>query len=292
MATTAEEEGARHTLYINNLNEKIKVEALKEELLKMCEPHGHVLAIVARDTLRTRGQAFVVFAEESAAAEAKAALEGKELHGKAMRIAFARTKSDPIAKLDGTLEERKARRNLLKERRIAEEKITKREEKRARREVEATISSAAATEPRNGPRMPPVMPGFVPPSGRPPMMPGVPIMPPTAAATVPVPQMPFSSGPAFAAPPPAAARGPLPARATTTLFLDNLPAEANEDTVKTLLESLGVKVQLKTCKMVPAKQGMVFLEYESKETALAALKKLNGHAMDSQHVLKAMFAAA
>ena len=260
--STKEEEGSRHTLYINNLNEKIKIPVLKEELERLCAGFGAVLAVVARDTLRTRGQAFVVFEEESAAARAKAALGGQDFHGKPLRVAFARTKSDPIAQRDGTLDERRARRALLRERRIAEEKIARKAAKRARREVEAAVAAAAAIQPAD------------------PSMASTPAA--VSATSVSVPPAAYATG-GFA-PAPAASAAP------TAIFVDSLPADATGPAVRALLERLGAAVQLKECQMVPGKPGLAFVEFCDATAAAAAVQRLNGHVLDAEHTLRAMSA--
>lgn len=248
-------------MYINNLNEKVKVAALKEELARLCAEFGTVLAVVARDTLRTRGQAFVVFADEGAAAAARTALGGKDFHGKPLRVAFARTKSDPIAQRDGTLAERRARRALLKERRIAEEKIARKAAKRARREVEAAVAAAADA-----------VAAVAAPS---------PAVPPAAYAGTFAPPVPPAVGAPAAA---AVAAAPLP----TTLFVDSLPADATGATVRALLERLGAAQQLKDCQMVPGKPGLAFVEFCDGASAAAAVQRLNGYVLDAEHTLRAM----
>merc|ERR1712070_519490 len=49
------------TIYVNNLNEKIKGDALKTALRAIFKQFGNILEIVAMDSMRRRGQAFVVF---------------------------------------------------------------------------------------------------------------------------------------------------------------------------------------------------------------------------------------
>ncbi|CAG8656854.1 3017_t:CDS:2 [Acaulospora morrowiae] len=114
-----------NTIYINNLNEKIKIPALKKTLQTIFEQYGEILDIVARDTLRMRGQAFVVFKEQESAVNAIKGVQGFALQGKPMVIQFARTKSDAIAKLDGTMEEHKRQRMEAKEKRAKEPPMKK-----------------------------------------------------------------------------------------------------------------------------------------------------------------------
>ena len=67
---------------------------------------GQILDIVALKTLKMRGQAFVVFKEIPSAVAAIKSMQGFPFYDKPMRIAFARTDSDMIAKLKGTFQER------------------------------------------------------------------------------------------------------------------------------------------------------------------------------------------
>ncbi|CEO95460.1 RRM domain-containing protein [Plasmodiophora brassicae] len=91
-----------HTLYLNNLNEKISKKELKKALYELCGQFGSVIDIVALKTPRMRGQAFVLFDEINSAIKAHRDLQNFELFGKPIRANFAKTKSDYIAKRDGT----------------------------------------------------------------------------------------------------------------------------------------------------------------------------------------------
>ena len=52
-----------HTIYVQNMNEKIKKEDLRKSLYVLMSQFGQVLDIVALKTMKMRGQAFVVFKE-------------------------------------------------------------------------------------------------------------------------------------------------------------------------------------------------------------------------------------
>lgn len=90
------------TIYINNLNEKMKKEDLKKHLYTLFSQFGPVIDIVAMKTPKMRGQAFVVFREIPMATNALRSMQGFIFFDKAMRITFARSKSDVFAKNDGT----------------------------------------------------------------------------------------------------------------------------------------------------------------------------------------------
>lgn len=73
-----------HTIYINNLNEKIKKEELKKSLYAIFSQFGQILDIVALKTLKMRGQAFVIFKEISSATVALRSMQGFPFYDKPM----------------------------------------------------------------------------------------------------------------------------------------------------------------------------------------------------------------
>ncbi|KAL4068936.1 hypothetical protein V8B97DRAFT_2024590 [Scleroderma yunnanense] len=86
------------TLYIQNLNEKVKIDVLKASLKGLFKSYGEVLDVVAHSNLRMRGQAFVSFASPEVAAKALKEVRGFPLYSKPMQISFARTRSDAVVK--------------------------------------------------------------------------------------------------------------------------------------------------------------------------------------------------
>ncbi|CAG9793681.1 unnamed protein product [Diatraea saccharalis] len=103
-----------HTIYINNLNEKIKKEELKKSLYAIFSQFGQILDIVALKTLKMRGQAFVIFKEISSATVALRSMQGFPFYDKPMRIQYSKTDSDVIAKIKGTFQERPKRPKMPK----------------------------------------------------------------------------------------------------------------------------------------------------------------------------------
>ncbi|KIV95363.1 hypothetical protein PV10_03028 [Exophiala mesophila] len=96
------------TLYLKNLNEKIHKDELKRALYMLFTTYGPVLDIV---TIRKgskgqsmRGQAHVVFRDMQTSTQALRALQGFDLFGKEMVIAYGRGQSQIIPKLRGTFE--------------------------------------------------------------------------------------------------------------------------------------------------------------------------------------------
>lgn len=94
------------TLYVNNLNEKVKRAELLKGLYAAFSQFGAILDVVAHRTYKGRGQAFVVFQELASATTAMRSMQGFPFYDKQMRIQYAKTKSDAVAKLDGSYIER------------------------------------------------------------------------------------------------------------------------------------------------------------------------------------------
>ncbi|KAI1313447.1 hypothetical protein EDD11_002554 [Mortierella claussenii] len=90
------------TIYIRNLNEKIKKDELKRSLYCLFSAYGKIISIVACKTQRDRGQAFIAFSDIVSATTALRGLQGFSFYGKSMDIQYAKTKSHAIAKIDGT----------------------------------------------------------------------------------------------------------------------------------------------------------------------------------------------
>ncbi|KUJ22378.1 RNA-binding domain-containing protein, partial [Mollisia scopiformis] len=91
------------TLYITNLpSSKIQKPDLRIALYMIFSTYGPVLDVVALRTTKMRGQAHIVFRDAQTATQAMRALQGFEFFGREMQIQYAKSKSDTIAKLDGT----------------------------------------------------------------------------------------------------------------------------------------------------------------------------------------------
>eukprot|EP01053_Blabericola_migrator_P000328 Blabericola_migrator_1__327@NODE_1084_length_5492_cov_106_716682_g643_i1_p5_GENE_NODE_1084_length_5492_cov_106_716682_g643_i1NODE_1084_length_5492_cov_106_716682_g643_i1_p5_ORF_typecomplete_len161_score37_49RRM_1/PF00076_22/7e14RRM_5/PF13893_6/9_5e12DUF4523/PF15023_6/1_6e06Calcipressin/PF04847_12/7_1e05Limkainb1/PF11608_8/0_00024RRM_8/PF11835_8/0_0043RRM_occluded/PF16842_5/0_0076Nup35_RRM_2/PF14605_6/0_015RRM_3/PF08777_11/0_018PHM7_cyt/PF14703_6/0_021Nup35_RRM/PF05172_13/0_065RL/PF17797_1/0_072_ len=72
------------TLYVNNLNDRIKIPKLQEELKAKFSAFGEIVNILMMKSFWRRGQAFVSFKEQEAATQALEALQGQILEGKPM----------------------------------------------------------------------------------------------------------------------------------------------------------------------------------------------------------------
>ncbi|KAK2952795.1 putative U2 small nuclear ribonucleoprotein B'' [Blattamonas nauphoetae] len=82
-----------HTLYVNNLNDKLNKTELKRNLYFLFSQFGHVASIVCMKTPKMRGQAFIIYKERPSALIAMKTLQNKMFFGKEMHIHFSKTKS-------------------------------------------------------------------------------------------------------------------------------------------------------------------------------------------------------
>ncbi|KAL1902275.1 hypothetical protein Sste5346_001251 [Sporothrix stenoceras] len=104
------------TVYVRNLEERVKPEPLRDALDAVFSEFGTVIDIVAKTNLRAKGQAFVVFDNPESAKRAVEEAQGFVLFDKPMVLAIARMRSDASVQQTGTPDELEAH----KRHRIAE----------------------------------------------------------------------------------------------------------------------------------------------------------------------------
>jgi len=90
------------TLYVANIDWKIKKPVLKRSLHTLFNRHGKILDIIALRKDGLRGQAFILFEDVQSATSALKAEQGFTFFGKDLQLQYAKEKSDRIAKQDGT----------------------------------------------------------------------------------------------------------------------------------------------------------------------------------------------
>lgn len=84
----------QYSVYVRNLEERIKVDQLKDALHALFSEFGNIIDIVAKTNLKAKGQAFIVYDKPEAARQAIEEADGFDLFGKPMQVALAKTKSD------------------------------------------------------------------------------------------------------------------------------------------------------------------------------------------------------
>lgn len=90
------------TLYLKNIDWKVKKTLLKRALYSLFTRYGKVLEVIVLRRDGLRGQAWVVFQDVQAATAALQSLNGFAFFGKDLVIEYAKEKSDRIAKREGT----------------------------------------------------------------------------------------------------------------------------------------------------------------------------------------------
>ncbi|KAF1935650.1 RNA-binding domain-containing protein [Clathrospora elynae] len=96
---------------------------MKQALTRVFQYYGPILEVVAKSSLKRKGQAFVVFDGEKSALEAVEEMNGFEMYGKAMKVQRAKTHSDETVKRKAAdmFDEHKRKRLMLKDFKRAEE---------------------------------------------------------------------------------------------------------------------------------------------------------------------------
>ncbi|XP_022859400.1 U1 small nuclear ribonucleoprotein A [Olea europaea var. sylvestris] len=210
---------ANMTIYINNLHEKIKLDELKKSLHAVFSQFGKILEVLAFKTLKHKGQAWVIFEEVSSATNALRQMQGFPFYDKPMRIQYAKTKSDIIAKADGTFVPREKR---------------KKHDDRGRKKKEQHDASNPAYAGAYG-------------------------------AAPPLSQIPYMGA--------KAAVQEAPAPPNNILFVQNLPHQSTP----TMLQMLYCQYPgFKEVRMVEAKPGIAFVEYENEMQSTVAMQGLQG----------------
>ncbi|KKY31945.1 putative rna recognition domain-containing protein [Diaporthe ampelina] len=92
-------------VYVRNLEERVKVDPLKDALRELFSEFGNVIDIVAKTNLKAKGQAFIVFDNPESAKQAAEEADGFDLFEKPMQVALARSRSDATVQKFGTEEE-------------------------------------------------------------------------------------------------------------------------------------------------------------------------------------------
>ncbi|CAL8085172.1 unnamed protein product [Calicophoron daubneyi] len=132
-----------HTLYVNNLNDKVKKPDLRKALYYLFSQYGRLLDIIAMKTMKMRGQAFIIYHDIQCATVALRSLQGFNLFQRPMRISYAKRDSTQIVLLKGVSAEAQKRRE--------EEREKRRRRKQAQRLAAAAAAAQAANQSVNGP---------------------------------------------------------------------------------------------------------------------------------------------
>lgn len=244
-----------HTIYINNLNEKIKKDELKKSLYAIFSQFGQILDIVALKTLKMRGQAFVIFKDITSATNALRSMQSFPFYDKPMRITYSKRDSDVISKMKGTFVERPKKKKVVPE--AAEEEAPGGKRRKKQRAQAAVVAAAAAAAPMGTP----------------------------AAASQPALQAAPLAAPVAATPVAPTAIPEQPPH--HILFLTNLAEDTNEMMLSMLFNQFP---GFKEVRLVPGRHDIAFVEFENEVQAGAAKDGLNGFKITPTHAMKISFA--
>ncbi|OJI90146.1 hypothetical protein ASPTUDRAFT_52051 [Aspergillus tubingensis CBS 134.48] len=235
---------------VRNLEERIKVDQLKEALEEIFSEYGTVLEIVAKTNLKAKGQAFVVFDTVESATRAIDEINGFELFDKPMVLDYAKTRSDMTVLREGGEDELEAH----KRRRLAEKgmhiplylpflvDIVERKQAHEALEAQKKLKRppGAPTEPGR-PAKTAKGAGLKPTSG-------------AAAAVIPDEYLPPNK----------------------ILFLRDLPDTADQDSLTAVF---GRFEGFQEVRLVPGRKGIAFVEYENESGAISAKEATSGMPM-------------
>ncbi|CAN7979255.1 unnamed protein product [Ixodes persulcatus] len=146
---------SNHTIYINNLNEKVKKDELKKSLYAIFSQFGQILDIVALKTLKMRDQAFVVSKDLNSATNALRSKQGFPFYDKPMRIQYSKTDSDALVKMTSTYVETQRKRPAAD----GEAAPKKSKEKKAPQHVASATVAVAGPHLQSQPMMMMMAPG-------------------------------------------------------------------------------------------------------------------------------------
>ncbi|KAF3942746.1 hypothetical protein CMV_030626 [Castanea mollissima] len=201
---------------------------LKRSLYALFSQYGRILDVVALKTPKLRGQAWVVFTEITAASNAVRQMQNFPFYDKPMRIQYAKTKSDCIAKEDGSYDKKKKQEEKAERKRRAEET------------QQSTMPNASA---QNG-----------------------------------------GSSASFRHGNSSAQEAVAP---NNILFIENLPHEATSMMLEMLFQQYP---GFREVRMIEAKPGIAFVEFEDDQQSSMAMQTLQGFKITPQNPMTITFA--
>lgn len=247
-----------NSIYINNLNEKIKKDELKKSLYAIFSQFGQILDIIALKTLKMRGQAFVAFKDINSATNALRSMQGFPFYDKPMRIQYAKGDSDCVAKMKGTYIERPKHGKIMA---VPEADSKKQKKKAAREQARTQLQASSIAQPA-------LLHGHSTalPAG---MVSQVLGPTPTPAAQPSIPTTSLEQPP------------------NQILFLTNLPKETNEMMLSMLFNQFP---GFKEVRLVPGRHDIAFVEFENEVLGAAAKDALQGFKITPTNAMKITFA--
>ncbi|KAJ1913188.1 hypothetical protein IWQ60_009320 [Tieghemiomyces parasiticus] len=86
----------KETLYVHNLNEKVKKDELRRSLYQLFSTYGRIIEVRAYRKPGLRGQAFVAFRDVASATAALRKLNGFSFYDRPLAIEYAKSRTKSI----------------------------------------------------------------------------------------------------------------------------------------------------------------------------------------------------
>ncbi|BFU22500.1 U1snRNP-specific protein, putative [Entamoeba histolytica HM-1:IMSS-B] len=134
------------TLYINNLDQSIKPNRIRDSLNTVFGAYGNVLQVCVRKSLKMRGQAFVIYDTKESAQFAMESLQNHELFDRPMHINYSKVESDIIVKKQGKEITRERKPKQIK---VQIEKTLEHEESPINQDIEKKESNETKLPPNS-----------------------------------------------------------------------------------------------------------------------------------------------
>lgn len=112
----------RHTLYINNMNEKVSLNKIKPVLSRLFGRYGTIVQITAHQNLKMKGQAFITYENIQSCEKAIQKLQGRPIFRKPIHVTYAKAPSDEENKILGNTEAVEKRKEAKKSQETEKEK--------------------------------------------------------------------------------------------------------------------------------------------------------------------------
>ncbi|CAK7897643.1 U1 small nuclear ribonucleoprotein A [[Candida] anglica] len=88
------EENVNETLYLQNLNEKVSINTLKNKLSGIFSTYGKIIQLTAHKNLKMKGQAFITYQDIESAQTALKNLQKFIIFDKPVKISYSKSNSD------------------------------------------------------------------------------------------------------------------------------------------------------------------------------------------------------
>ncbi|KAJ3125903.1 hypothetical protein HK100_010540 [Physocladia obscura] len=268
------------TLYVRQVADKVSKIELKTSLYHLFSQHGAVIDVVVVKKPQMRNQAFIVFRDVAGATAAMRALQSFPFFERALKIEYAKAKSNAVALLEGKVAPppRKSKTensvNIVGESNVEENESDDQEESGSPQQKRARITADNDNEPNNAKKL-----AFNSANGH-------------KNGNdrskndddddddddVDMEEDDDEEGEPEQNPP------------SNILFLNNLPAQVTSGGNETLTKLFKDYAGFKEVRLVPGKADLAFVEYKNAQQATEAKQRLDGFSLVAGKAMKIQYA--